>query len=112
MPSRFESLAEWLGAESHRLRRATAPPWRPPADRPYAALSTVEDYRRCTLGASDAVRYVKVRARATDPRVKPGVVELRVRGRFRRRLSVEQVAVVRAVVAAHSPVGVSLRVKS
>jgi hypothetical protein len=81
----------------------------------WGALQTVTDYEEAALAASQAVRAVRVRARANDPSMPAGKVEVTVRGWgwwiFRRELSAAERGKVRAALAARSPVGVALVVK-
>jgi hypothetical protein len=110
--SRAEAIAAGLRYMQARYGRTEAGKWAPHGWNPWRALNTVADYEECALGAHAAVRHVRVRAAANDERMPAGEVEVRVRGRWRRRLPDDVVRVVHRELAMHNPVGVALTVKS
>jgi hypothetical protein len=111
-PSRTDAIAAGLRYMQARYGRTAAGKWAPHGWNPWRSLWTVEEYEQCALGAHAAVRHVRVRAAANDERMPAGEVEVRVRGRWRRRLPDDVVRAVRSELAMHNPVGVALTVKS
>lgn len=95
-----------------RWRRAAPEPWKPTGWNPWAALHTICDYEECARGASPEVRHVHVRGAANDPKMREGVVEVRVQGAWRRRLPREVVEKVRAEIVARKPINITLSVIS
>lgn len=75
------------------------------------ALRTIEDYERCAREASPAVRHVRVRGAANDPRMPAGVVEVRVKGRFWRPLPEHERRRVHRAIVARNQVMVELRMR-
>lgn len=116
MPERFGTKARDaqanMSAALRAMQRHSLAPWSAPAENPWQSLLTLADYEACARGASPEVRHVWVRARANDPEMPAGVVEIRVRGRWRRRLSPGELGRVREALVAHNPIGVELRVQS
>lgn len=95
-------------------RRKPPRPWRAPAEDPWRALRSVEDFEQCARAAAPAGARVRVRAAANDRRMPMGVVEVRVRGPLplRRRLSKAERGAVHAALVEHAPVMLKLEVKS
>lgn len=79
----------------------------------YAAIDTeqvlrnIEDVRRCALAASPAVKHVRVRLVAQ--RRRPALVEVRPRGRFRRKLKPWDFVKVHLAIVERKPVNIELR---
>lgn len=76
------------------------------------AIRTIAEYEQCAREAGSFVKHVRVRGAQNDPRKPAGLVEVRVLGRWRRRLSPAQVDVVRRALAVRQIVGVTLNVRS
>lgn len=93
-------------------RRRPTGKWSPKGWNGWTGLHTIEDYRECAYGASPAVKFVKVRAIANDPRMPPGEVEVRVQGLFHMRVQPTVLAEVRDAIVLHKPINVALRVIS
>lgn len=116
VPPRFEprvrSAEESLRLGLRAFRAHGSAPWTAPKENPWRGLVSLADYEGCARGASPEVRHVWVRARVNDPKMPLGVVEVRVRGAWRRRLSPRELGRVREALVANNPINVELRVKS
>jgi hypothetical protein len=76
----------------------------------YGTLHTVADYEEAASSVP-GVLHVRVRAAANDPRMPRGVVEVRARGPWRRRLSKAVEMQLRTALVERHPIGVELRLK-
>lgn len=111
MPSRWSGVAF---AVRDRLQRGPVLPWRAPAEDPWRALRSVEDFEQCARAAAPVGARVRVRAAANDRRMPLGVVQVRVRGPrpLCRRLSKVELGAVHEALVEHAPVMLRLEVKS
>lgn len=73
------------------------------------ALRTEQDYVDCAKGASPAVRRVRVRGCGNTPGMTPGVVEVRPRRSFGRKLRPFDFVTVHEALVARKPTFVALK---